>query len=126
MAPYAVIYSRMVIYRPEALDAVFSALSDPTRRRIVERLARGRLSISEVAGGIPISQPAISKHIRILEQSGLITREVSGRVHLLQLSPGRMDTASAWIEAQRQYWNAAFDRLDRYFARTSSERKKKR
>ena len=70
-----------------ALDSTFSALGDPTRRRMVERLAKGRLSISEVSAGIPMSQPAISKHVKILEQSGLIRRSVEGRVHHLELTP---------------------------------------
>ena len=97
-----------------SLDSVFSALGDPTRRRIVERLARGRMTISDVAAGIPISQPAISKHVKTLEQSGLIRREISGRVHYLELAPETMDAATSWIERQRRYWNAALDKLDAY------------
>ena len=61
------------------LDAVFSALSDPTRRRIVERLARGPLSVGDIASGFSISQPAISKHVKVLERSGLLAREIEGR-----------------------------------------------
>jgi DNA-binding transcriptional ArsR family regulator len=109
-----------------ALDAVFSALGDPTRRQIVERLARGRLSITEVASGIPMSQPAISKHVKILERSGLIEREVSGRVHRLRLTPKAMEAASSWIERQRRYWNQALDRLDVYLAQTSPTPKRER
>ena len=108
------------------LDSVFSALGDPTRRRMVERLARGRLSISEVSSGIPISQPAISKHVKILEQSGLIRRSVEGRVHHLELTPKAMDTATSWIETQQKYWSAALDRLDVYLTETSKKEKKKK
>lgn len=106
------------------LDTVFSALGDPTRRRIVERLARGRRTISEVSTGFAMSQPAISKHVKILEQSGLIERDVVGRVHHLRLSPKAMETASSWIETQRKYWNAALDRLDAYLEETSEKEKK--
>jgi DNA-binding transcriptional ArsR family regulator len=106
---------------PERLDSVFSALADPTRRLLVERLARGPLTISEAAAGIPISQPAISKHVKILEQSGLVRREVTWRAHHLHLSSDAMKSASSWIERQRKYWNAALDRLDSYLTETSEK-----
>ncbi|MBV8724066.1 MAG: winged helix-turn-helix transcriptional regulator [Candidatus Eremiobacteraeota bacterium] len=96
------------------LDSIFSALGDPTRRRMVERLARGPLSISDVSAGFSISQPAISKHVKILERSGLVRRDVVGREHRLRLSPVAMESASSWIERQRSYWTAALDRLDAY------------
>ncbi|HTV74980.1 MAG TPA: metalloregulator ArsR/SmtB family transcription factor [Candidatus Acidoferrales bacterium] len=94
------------------LDAVFSALADPTRRRIIERLARGPLTVGEIASGFSISQPAISKHVRVLEDSGLLKREVLGRVHHCSLSAEGMSAASNWIEKQRRFWNAVLDRLD--------------
>lgn len=105
-----------------SLDTVFSALGDPTRRRIVERLARGRQTISEVSTGFKMSQPAISKHVKILEQSGLIEREIEGRVHHLRLSAKAMESASSWIETQRTYWNAALDRLGAYLQETEKEK----
>jgi DNA-binding transcriptional ArsR family regulator len=108
------------------LDSTFSALGDPTRRRMVERLAKGRLSISEVSAGIPMSQPAISKHVKILEQSGLIRRSIEGRVHHLELTPKAMDAASSWIATQQKYWNAALDRLDAYLTGTSEKEKKRK
>ena len=95
-----------------SLDGVFSALGDPTRRRIVERLARGPLTVGQIAAGFPISQPAISRHVRVLEESGLLERHVAGRVHRCTLSPKVMTAASAWIDKQRSFWNAALDRLD--------------
>jgi DNA-binding transcriptional ArsR family regulator len=109
----------------QSLDAVFSALSDPTRRRIVERLARGPLTVGEIASGFAISQPAISRHVRVLESSGLIEREIDGRIHRCTLSPETMRAASAWIDKQRTFWNAALDRLDRYFEKTSQGKSKK-
>lgn len=106
------------------LDAVFSALADPTRRRIVERLARGPLNVGEIASGFSMSQPAISRHVRVLEESGLLTREVLGRVHRCTLSPDAMETASVWIERQRKFWNAVLDRLGDIFEESPSRKKK--
>ena len=106
------------------LDSVFSALADPTRRRIIERLARKPLTVGEVASEFTISQPAISKHIRVLEDCGLVRREIVGRVHTLNLSPQAMEAAAGWIETQRRYWNAALDRLGKLLA-TLPQRKKK-
>ncbi len=96
----------------QGLDGVFSALADPTRRRIVERLARGPMTAGEIAAGFAVSQPAISRHLRVLEQSGLLRREVVGRVHRCTLAPKAMDAASAWIDKQRAFWDATLDRLD--------------
>lgn len=96
----------------QRLDAVFAALSDPTRRKIVERLARRRLTVGEISAGFPISQPAVSKHVRVLEEAGLITREVIGRTHHCRLSPRTMRAAATWLERQNRYWEAAFARID--------------
>jgi DNA-binding transcriptional ArsR family regulator len=114
----------MVKYQT-GLDAVFAALADPTRRRILERLARGEQSAGALGSGFPISQPAISKHLKVLEEAGLLKRRIDGRVHHLRLSPRRMQSALAWLETQRRFWNASFDRLDDYLS-TESEGKKKR
>jgi DNA-binding transcriptional ArsR family regulator len=105
------------------LDAVFSALGDPIRRRIVERLARGPLSAGEIASGFAISQPAISRHLRVLEKSGLLERHVLGRVHRCALSPAAMKAASGWLDKQRSFWTAALDRLDDLL--TESPKRKK-
>jgi DNA-binding transcriptional ArsR family regulator len=96
------------------LDAVFSALSDPTRRRIIERLARRSLTVGEIAAGFSISQPAISKHVRILEASGLLVREVVGRVHRCRLDPNAARIARSWLERQEQFWNESLDNLDEF------------
>lgn len=97
-----------------ALDAIFSALADPTRRRIVEKLTKRQLTVGEIAAGFNISQPAISKHVKILEESGLLTREIVGRVHHCKLDPKAIRTANTWLERQERYWNAALDRLGAY------------
>ena len=110
---------------PRNLDAVFSALGDPIRRRMVERLARGPLSIGELAAGFPVSQPAISRHVRVLEESGLLQRQVLGRVHRCTLSSATMDAVSTWIERQRRFWNAALDRLDALLTDSPTRRKKR-
>jgi DNA-binding transcriptional ArsR family regulator len=107
------------------LDAVFSALGDPVRRQIVERLARGPLTVGEIASGFPISQPAISRHVRILEESGLLERRVLGRIHRCTLSPAAMKSAATWIEKQRTFWNAALDRLEDILASPPTRKKKR-
>ncbi len=106
------------------LDAVFSALADPTRRRIVERLARKRLTVGEIASGFPISQPAISKHVRVLEDSGVLRRSIDGRVHHCTLSPDAMHVLLVWTERQRKYWNGALDRLDTVLTKSPGRKKK--
>jgi DNA-binding transcriptional ArsR family regulator len=107
------LYNLMVNYsaqRPR-LDAVFSALADPTRRRIVERLSRRPMTAGEIAAGFAISQPAISRHLRVLEESGLLKRRIVGREHHCAISPIAMDGIATWIERQRRFWSAALDRL---------------
>jgi DNA-binding transcriptional ArsR family regulator len=106
-----------------SLDAVFAALSDPTRRRIVEKLARGSLTVGQIARDFPLSQPAISKHVRVLEDSGLLNREVVGRIHRCSLSPQAMESATTWLERQRKYWNATLDRLGDLFTRPTEKKK---
>jgi DNA-binding transcriptional ArsR family regulator len=104
-----------------SLDDVFGALADPTRRRIVERLSRGALTAGEIAAGFDVSQPAISKHLKVLERSGLLARDVRGRVHHCRLEPAAMRSASTWLEQQRAFWSATFDRLDDFLAQPESE-----
>ncbi len=101
----------IMVNSPGSLDAVFAALSDPTRRRIVERLAHGSLTVGEIAAGFPISQPAISRHVRVLEDSGVLARHVVGRVHHCTLAPDAMSSAAGWIGKQTAFWNGVLDRL---------------
>ena|SRR5581483_9487700 len=107
------------------LDQVFAALADPTRRRIVERLSRKRLTVGEIASEFPLTQPAISKHVRILEESGLLKREIVGRTHYCSLSPVAMDGAARWIERHRKYWNESLDRWERVLSNVSTKDKRK-
>jgi DNA-binding transcriptional ArsR family regulator len=110
----------------EDLDRVFAALGDPTRRRIVERLARGSLTVGEIASGFSMSAPAVSKHLKILERSGLLRRKVLGRVHTCRLEPASMHAAVSWIEAQERFWNAALDRLGEELNRSGPPRNRQR
>lgn len=108
----------MVKYTPDILNGVFSALSDPTRRAILEHLARGEASVMEVAEPFlsreAMSLPAISKHVRILEEAGLIVRRREGRVHHLTLAAARMQEAADWLAQYREFWEAQLDLLDTY------------
>ena len=103
------------------LDDIFFALADPTRRRIVEKLVRRSLTVGEIAADFPISQPAISKHVKVLEESGLLVREVSGRVHHCTLSAKAMRAASTWLDRQERYWNDALDSLTDYLERAAGD-----
>jgi len=104
----------MVNYSQTALDSTFAALSDATRRGILARLAQGETSVSELAVPYEMSLPAVSKHLRVLEQAGLVSRQKDGRVHRCRLLAEPMKDASEWIERYRQFWDAQFDSLARY------------
>lgn len=97
---------------PRSLDLTLIALADPTRRAILQRLARGETRVTALAEPFAISLNAVSKHIRMLERARLVQRRRAGREHLLSLNPGPLDEAAAWIEAQRRYWTARLDALD--------------
>lgn len=89
---------------PEYLDALFTALSDPTRRSILAKLAEGEHSVGQLAAPFPISLPAISKHLRMLERAGLMERTIEGRVHHCRLAPTPLKHASEWLDQYRTYW----------------------
>jgi len=94
------------------LDRVFSALSDPTRRALLERLAGGRdLSVSALAAPLPMSLPAVLKHLDVLEDAGLIARSKTGRTVACRLTPAPMEDAVAWLERYRRFWSESLDRL---------------
>jgi DNA-binding transcriptional ArsR family regulator len=108
----------------QSLSAAFGALADITRRRIIERLARGPLTVGQIAAAFPISQPAISRHVRVLETSGLVNRRIEGRVHRLTLAPEGIAMTSAWLERQRTFWAGTLDKLDLYLKATPKRRKR--
>jgi DNA-binding transcriptional ArsR family regulator len=99
---------------PEDLGAIFSALSDPIRRQILGRLAHGPCSVSELGAPFPVSAPAISKHLNVLEQTGLIVRWKQGRTYYCQLLSEPLLTAGDWIEQQRRFWEQQFTGLDEF------------
>jgi DNA-binding transcriptional ArsR family regulator len=109
---------------PDHLSQVFSALSDPTRRAILARLASGDASVNELMEPFDLSQPAISKHIKVLQSAGLISRS-----RIAQSRPCRLETkplrdVAEWIDHYRRFWTGSFDRLETYLHRMQSEAKK--
>lgn len=94
------------------LDAVFSALSDPTRRAILTRLAKGDASVGELATPFSMSQPAISKHLKVLERAGLIDRNIDKQKRPASLNAKNMAVAVGWLEEFKHFWGTRFDKLD--------------
>lgn len=94
------------------LDTVFAALSDPTRRAIVETLARGEATVGALAEPHEMALPSISKHLKVLERAGLINRRVEGRQHWLRLAPEGFRTAAEWFTHYDQFWSESVDRLE--------------
>jgi DNA-binding transcriptional ArsR family regulator len=103
----------MVQYQQDHLDTSFAALSDATRRGILEQLGRADASITELAGKFQMTLTGMKKHIRVLERTGLVATEKAGRVRTCKLGPRRLQEEAAWIERYRQLWHARFDELDK-------------
>jgi len=102
---------------PEILDLTFKALSDSTRRAIIERLSSGDALVTELAEPFNMSLPAVSKHLGILEKAGLISREKNGRVRQCRLDAGPLKHASEWIEFYKHFWESRFDALEQYLSK---------
>ena len=98
----------------EQLSATFAALSDGTRRAILQRLRGGEATVTELAAPFKMSLPAITKHLKVLEGAGLITRSREGQWRPCRLAPEPLHAASDWIGQYRQFWEQSFDRLDDY------------
>jgi len=96
----------------DRLDATFAALADPTRRAILARLAHGQASVTELAKPFDMSQPAISKHLRVLERAGLISRGVDAQRRPRRIEGKPLEEASGWLESYREIWERNFQRLD--------------
>ena len=111
----------MVKYGTTSIDKTLSALSDPTRRAIVERLATGDHSVLQIAKPFKMSLPAVSKHLKILENAGLVNREVNGRVHTFNLVAEPMKNAIDWLDKYRVFWEGQFDSLTRYLNNEKEE-----
>ena len=114
----------------DQLNTIFGALSDPTRRMIVSRLAAGEAQVSEIAAPFKISGPAISRHLKVLEDAGLVARRVEAQRRVISLNPEALRQASRWVDQYRSFWDASLDRLENLLAnepdRTRSKSKKEK
>jgi DNA-binding transcriptional ArsR family regulator len=110
----------------DALSATFAALSDPTRRAILARLAQGEATVNELAEPFAISLPAVSRHLKVLEKARLITRAREAQWRRCRLAPAPLKEAAEWVERYRAFWDARFDALDKLLAREAASHKEKR
>jgi DNA-binding transcriptional ArsR family regulator len=101
---------------------MFAALAHPTRRRIVERLSSGAATVGDATAGLGVSKPTISRHLKLLEEAGLVTRVIDGRNHRLALRPESLAGAAEWIELQRARWERLFDVVGDYLAEDRPDR----
>jgi DNA-binding transcriptional ArsR family regulator len=106
----------------DRLSVVFAALADPTRRAIIARLAEGDATVTELAEPFSISLPAISRHLKVLERAGLISRSRSGQWRSSTLEAAPLKEATDWMERYRIFWDASFDRLDVHLRRVQQDR----
>jgi len=104
----------MVKHAPLSLDATFAALADPTRRRILESLSRQQMRVTDLAEPFAMSLPAVSKHLRVLEDAGLLKRHRLGREHLIELEAAPMQKAQDWIAQYRKFWEGSLNALAEY------------
>lgn len=112
--------------RPHRLDATFAALADPTRRAILARLASGEASVMELAEPFAMSQPAISKHLKVLERAGLISRSRDAQRRPRRLEAKPLAEATKWLERYRRYWEGNYQRLDALLEELKATQKKSR
>ena len=112
----------MVNSQPPSLDDTFFALSDPTRRAIVERLKSGEATVAELAEPFDVSAPAISKHLRVLERAGLMSQRKEGRTRRCRLNPEPLRAAAEYVESYRRFWEGSLDRLAEFLGETEGEK----
>jgi DNA-binding transcriptional ArsR family regulator len=110
---------------PARLDATFAALADPTRRAILGRLASGEASVTELAAPFAMSQPAISKHLKVLERAGLVSRGRDAQRRPCRLEARPLADANQWLERYRRFWEHRFDQLDALLAVLKTSQKKR-
>jgi DNA-binding transcriptional ArsR family regulator len=106
----------------DRLSVIFGALADPTRRAILARLADGTATVTELAAPFPISLPAVSRHLKVLERAGLIARSRSGQRLSSTLEPAPLQEATEWMERYRRFWDGSFDKLDAHLRRATHGR----
>ena len=111
-----------MVMKAAILDATFAALADPTRRAILARLAAGEASVTELAEPFDMSQPALSKHLKVLERAGLVVQGQDAQRRPRKLNPKPLADASTWIETYRKHWEAAFARLDEVLEELKAEK----
>ena len=111
---------------PGRLDATFGALADPTRRAILARLASGEASVRELAEPFAMSQPAISKHLKVLERAGLVSHGRDAQRRPRRLEPKPLAEATKWLERYRRYWEGNYQRLDALLEELKTKQKKRR
>jgi DNA-binding transcriptional ArsR family regulator len=107
-----------------ALDLVFHALADPSRRTMVERLSRGPASVSDLAEPLDMSLPAVMQHLQVLETSGLVRSEKTGRVRMCRVEPKVLESAEGWFAKRRANWEQRFDRLEAFLAEEDAQQAK--
>jgi DNA-binding transcriptional ArsR family regulator len=112
----------MRVLLDEELDKAFAALADPTRRAILARLTSGEAGVLDIAEPFPMSQPAISKHLKVLEAAGLVSRRRQAKQNLCRLEAGRLKDVVDWLGTYREFWEASFARLDEYVDTLSTGR----
>ncbi len=109
----------MAIYQDTALDRTFQALGDGTRRGMLALLAeKGAQTAGELGDPFDIAQPTASKHLKVLESAGLVSREIDGRIHRFTLAPMRLEQAQDWLETHQEFWERTLDRLDQFLKTT--------
>jgi DNA-binding transcriptional ArsR family regulator len=110
---------------PDPLSITLSALADPTRRAILARLARGEATVNAIAEPFAISLPAVSRHLKVLEAAGLISRGRNAQWRPCRLEPGALKTVDDWLSRYRRFWTGSFDRMDAYIAELKRKEKRK-
>jgi DNA-binding transcriptional ArsR family regulator len=111
---------------PDRLSTTFAALSDPTRRAILARLASGETSVTKLAAPFDISLPAVSKHLKVLERAGLIARGREAQRRPCRLEAGPLAEVADWVERYRRFWEGTFDRLDQYLYEVQEKKRDRR
>ena len=110
---------------PDTLSVTLSALADPTRRAILARLARGEATVNEIAKPFDISLPAVSRHLKVLEAAGLISRGREAQWRPCRLEPRALKAVDNWLSRYRRFWSESFDKMDAYLAELKAKEKRK-
>ena len=120
------LYNALIMYSSERLDAIFAALADPTRRAILARLASGEAPVTELAEPFAMTQPAISRHLKVLERAGLISRGRDAQRRPCRLEAKPLADATGWLEGYRRFWEGRFQGLDALLDELQTKEKKRR